>query len=135
MGTVEAASGRPDAEPDAAASGDGHRPAGVETGSRKRVGRRPWTVRNQAAGEVPVEPGGLLAGPERALTVGMVALMALAAFEYLAVATAMPTVARALDGLALYPLAFGGPLAAGVVGMVVSGGWSDGKGPAGPVWG
>jgi MFS family permease len=80
------------------------------------------------------ERGGLLAGPYRALTIGIVALMSLAAFEYLAVATAMPTVARALDGLALYPLAFGGPLAAGVVGMVVAGGWSDGKGPAGPIW-
>ena len=47
----------------------------------------------------------------RATTIGMVALVALHAFEALAVAAAMPTVAEALDGLRLYapqsPLASG----------------------------
>jgi MFS family permease len=75
-----------------------------------------------------------LAPPYRALTVGIVTLVSLVAFESVAVTTAMPTVARALHGLALYALAFGGALAAGVVGMVVSGGWSDAKGPAAPTW-
>jgi MFS family permease len=64
----------------------------------------------------------------------MVALITLVAFESLAVTTAMPTVAQALDGLSLYALAFGGPLAFGVVAMVVSGTWSDLKGPTRPLW-
>ncbi|RDZ29676.1 MFS transporter [Lysobacter silvisoli] len=55
------------------------------------------------------------------------------AFEALAVATAMPTVARALDGLSLYALAFGGSLAASVVGMVAAGAWADRRGPAAPL--
>ncbi|TCO24536.1 MFS transporter [Kribbella steppae] len=78
--------------------------------------------------------GGVLAPEYRALTIGMVALITLVAFESLAVTTAMPTVAQALDGLYLYALAFGGPLASGVVAMVVSGTWSDLKGPTRPLW-
>ncbi|TCC11585.1 MFS transporter [Kribbella soli] len=84
--------------------------------------------------EPTVETGGVLSPQYRALTVGMVALITLVAFESLAVATAMPTVAQALDGLNLYALAFGGPLASGVVAMVVSGTWSDLKGPTRPLW-
>jgi len=80
------------------------------------------------------DTGGVLSPQYRALTIGMVALITLVAFESLAVATAMPTVAQALDGLRLYALAFGGPLASGVVAMVVSGTWSDLKGPARPLW-
>src|SRR5689334_16207061 len=75
-----------------------------------------------------------LARPYRALTVGMVTLVSLAAFEAVAVTTAMPTVVRALDGLALYALAFGGAFAASIVGMVVSGGQSDRLGPRRPLW-
>ncbi|MGP4018894.1 MFS transporter [Saccharopolyspora sp. 5N708] len=76
---------------------------------------------------------GLLARPYRSLTIGALTLISLVAFEYVAVATAMPTVVRMLDGLALYALAFGGTMAAGVVSMVVSGGWSDARGPAVPL--
>jgi MFS family permease len=75
-----------------------------------------------------------LARPYRALTVGMVTLVSLAAFEAVAVTTAMPTVARALDGLALYALAFGGAFAASIIGMVVSGEQSDRRGPRRPLW-
>lgn len=75
-----------------------------------------------------------LSAPYRALTVGMITLVTLVAFEAVAVTTAMPTVARALDGLTLYALAFGGALAASVVGMVVAGAWGDARGPAGPTW-
>lgn len=74
------------------------------------------------------------ARPYRALTVGMVALVSLTAFEAVAVTTVMPTVARALHGLALYALAFGGALAAGIVGLVVGGAQSDRKGPVRPLW-
>ncbi|TCN37239.1 MFS transporter [Kribbella orskensis] len=82
----------------------------------------------------PARPRSVLAPEYRALTVGMVALITLVAFESLAVTTAMPTVAQSLDGLSLYALAFGGPLASSVVAMVVSGTWSDLKGPARPLW-
>lgn len=64
----------------------------------------------------------------------MVVLVALLAFEALAVAAAMPTVAEALDGLRLYALAFGGTLATSVIGMTVAGRWSDRAGPARPLW-
>ncbi|MFC3551704.1 MFS transporter [Lysobacter cavernae] len=80
----------------------------------------------------PVGPG-LLDRRYRAVTLGAVALVALYAFEALAVATAMPTVAQALGGLRLYALAFGGTLAAGVVGMVAAGRWADTRGPAPPL--
>lgn len=70
----------------------------------------------------------------RTTTVGMVVLVALLAFEALAVAAAMPTVATALDGLRLYALAFGGTLATSVVGMTAAGRWIDRGGPARPMW-
>lgn len=70
----------------------------------------------------------------RAVTIGMVALVALSAFESLAVATAMPTVVAALGGIGLYAMAFAGPLASGVVGMVAAGGWADRRGPARPLY-
>lgn len=77
---------------------------------------------------------GVLSPRYRSLTIGMVALITLVAFENLAVTTAMPTVAVALDGLSWYALAFGGPLASAVIAMVMSGTWSDAKGPARPLW-
>ncbi|WP_205527226.1 MFS transporter [Solimonas sp. K1W22B-7] len=77
---------------------------------------------------------GLMSRPYRALTSGIVALISLIGFEYLAIATAMPAVARALDGLSLYTLAFGGPMATSVIGMVLSGGWCDRGGPRAPLW-
>ncbi|MFC4149223.1 MFS transporter [Micromonospora mangrovi] len=79
-------------------------------------------------------PDHLYAPRLRAMTVGSVALVSLLAFEALAVGTAMPTVARHLDGLSLYALAFGGPFASGVVAMVVSGIWCDARGPRAPMW-
>lgn len=79
-------------------------------------------------------PTGIFAERHRALTVGMVALITLVAFEYLAVATAMPVVADELDGHALYGLAFSGALAAGVIATVLGGRWSDAAGPVAPLW-
>jgi MFS family permease len=62
----------------------------------------------------------------------MVTLVTLVAFEAVAVTSAMPSVARALDGVALYGFAFGGALATSVVGMVLAGSWCDRAGPARP---
>jgi MFS family permease len=57
----------------------------------------------------------------RGACVGALALVSLLAFEAIAVAAAMPAVAAALDGLELYAVAFGGMLAAAVLGMVWAG--------------
>ena len=81
----------------------------------------------------PAARESLFAPAYRALTVGAVALVALGAFESLAVGTAMPTVAAALDGIPLYAIAFAAPFAAGVLALVVSGIWSDARGPGRPI--
>nr|WP_194241449.1 MFS transporter [Galbitalea soli] len=67
------------------------------------------------------------------VTLGAFALCFLAAFENLAVTTVMPTISRELNGAELYAVAFAGPLALGVVGMVVAGAWSDRTGPRTPL--
>ncbi len=57
--------------------------------------------------------------------IGAVALISLVAFEAMAVAAAMPAVAAAVDGVGSYAMAFGGPMAASVLGMVLAGRSSD----------
>lgn len=76
----------------------------------------------------------ILAPPRRALSVGMLALVALIAFEQLAVATVMPVVAHALGGMALYAAAFGVAMATAIVGMVWAGRWCDRAGPVPAMW-
>ncbi|MET3807279.1 MFS family permease [Nakamurella sp. UYEF19] len=67
----------------------------------------------------------------RTVTIAAVTLVAVQAFEAVAVSTAMPTVAKALGGLSSYALAFGVPAATAIVGMVTAGSWSDRRGPVG----
>ena len=59
--------------------------------------------------------------------------MTMFAFEGIGVATAMPTVARALDGLSSYAWAFNGYLVSSLVAMVVAGEWNDRAGPRVPL--
>ncbi|MBX3090890.1 MAG: MFS transporter [Cryobacterium sp.] len=68
------------------------------------------------------------------ITIGSCALVFLGAFESLAVTTIMPVVSADLDGASLYALAFAGPLATGVIGMVLAGNWSDRSGPVAPLY-
>lgn len=75
----------------------------------------------------------LLAPQYRGATVGAVALVFLAAFEALAVATVMPTVTADLDGRELFAVAFSATLAASVVGMVAAGSWADRDGAVRPL--
>jgi MFS family permease len=75
----------------------------------------------------------LLGTRYRAATSGAVALVFAAAFEALAVATVMPTVAADLGGERWYALAFSATVAAGVVGMVAAGAWADRVGAARPL--
>jgi len=66
-------------------------------------------------------------------TIGVFALAFMIAFEYLAVAAVMPDVATALDGLALYAVAFSAPMAVAIIGYTVAGPWIDERGPRGAI--
>jgi MFS family permease len=68
---------------------------------------------------------GILARPYRAATAGIVGLISLIAFEAIAVATALPTAVRELDGLAWYGWSFTALLVTSVVGMVAAGELTD----------
>ncbi|MBQ1762406.1 MAG: hypothetical protein IIZ92_05840 [Aquincola sp.] len=63
----------------------------------------------------------LLARGRRAACLGAVLLVSMLAFEAMAVAAVMPAIADDLGGDGQYALAFGGLLAASVVGMVLAG--------------
>ncbi|MBC7291296.1 MAG: MFS transporter, partial [Actinotalea sp.] len=109
-------------------------PAVPEPGTSSARGTTTTTVPAHPTGPAPRRTGSpLLRAPYRGATLGMVALITLAAFEALAVTTAMPTVAAALGGLSLYAMAFAAPVATGVVGMVAGGLWTDRVGPARPL--
>ncbi|MER6343298.1 MFS transporter [Streptomyces sp. NPDC001595] len=81
----------------------------------------------------PVESGGVLSRSYRALSVGIVSVVLLIAFEATAVGTAMPVAARELDGVSLYAFAFSGYFTTSLFAMVLSGQWSDRRGPLGPL--
>ncbi|KPH98549.1 major facilitator superfamily MFS_1 [Actinobacteria bacterium OK074] len=76
---------------------------------------------------------GVLGREFRALTVGIVSVVLLIAFEATAVSTAMPVAARELDGVSLYAFAFSAYFTTSLLGMVLSGQWSDRRGPLGAV--
>ncbi|MET8566515.1 MFS transporter [Streptomyces sp. NPDC004783] len=69
----------------------------------------------------------------RALSIGIVSVVVLIAFEATAVGTAMPVAARELDGVSLYAFAFSGYFTTSLFGMVLSGQWSDRRGPLAPL--
>ena len=83
---------------------------------------------------VPETPPGLFSRGYLWITIGSCALVFLGAFESLAVTTIMPVVSVDLNGASLYALAFAGPLATGVIGMVLAGNWSDRSGPVVPLY-
>ncbi|MFJ8533095.1 MFS transporter [Streptomyces sp. NPDC093591] len=69
----------------------------------------------------------------RALSVGIVSVVLLIAFEATAVGTAMPVAARELDGVSSYAFAFSAYFTTSLFGMVLAGQWSDRRGPLGPL--
>ncbi len=79
-----------------------------------------------------VPAASLWRGPLRPTTIGAVALVSVFAFEAMAITTAMPVIVAALDGLALYGIAFGATVVASIVGMVAAGIACDRAGPARP---
>jgi MFS family permease len=68
----------------------------------------------------------------RALTLGILTVVLLVAFEGISVATAMPVAVRELHGLHLYAWGFSAFLVTSLVGMVVAGDVSDRRGPLVP---
>jgi MFS family permease len=83
---------------------------------------------------VPEPPGGgVLSRSYRALSIGIVSVVVLIAFEATAVGTAMPVAARELDGVSLYAFAFSAYFTTSLFGMVLSGQWSDRRGPLSPL--
>ncbi|MER6998506.1 MFS transporter [Streptomyces sp. NPDC000410] len=76
---------------------------------------------------------GVLGRAYRALSIGMVSVVLLVAFEATAVGTAMPVAARELNGVGLYAFGFSAYFTTSLFGMVVSGQWADRRGPLGPL--
>lgn len=63
------------------------------------------------------------------ITLAVLALVTIVAFESMAVSTAMPAVARDLDAVRSYGFAFSVMLTAQLLGIVLAGVWSDRSGP------
>ncbi|HEY9324073.1 MAG TPA: MFS transporter [Agromyces sp.] len=104
-------------------------PAPPSTDDESTVASTVPSAESSAAPAVPVPASGPLSKPYRWLSIGMFSLIFLAAFEAMAVTTIMPLVAEQLDGESLFALAFAVPLAAGIIGMVIAGNWTDRSGP------
>lgn len=77
--------------------------------------------------------GGVLGRDYRALSVGIVSVVLLIAFEATAVGTAMPVAARELNGIGLYAFAFSSYFTTSLFAMVLSGQWADRDGPLRPL--
>ncbi|MCM2575795.1 MFS transporter [Streptomyces meridianus] len=72
---------------------------------------------------------GVMSRPYRALSIGIISVVVLIAFEAMAVGTAMPVAARELHGVPLYAFAFSAFFTTSLFGMVAAGQWSDRSGP------
>ncbi|MFG2708941.1 MFS transporter [Streptomyces goshikiensis] len=83
----------------------------------------------------PVAPpeGGVLGAAYRTLSIGIISVVFLIAFEATAVGTAMPVAARELEGIGLYAFAFSAYFTTSLFGMVLSGQWADRQGPLRPL--
>ncbi|MFJ4774793.1 MFS transporter [Streptomyces sp. NPDC088762] len=77
--------------------------------------------------------GGIMGVAYRTLSIGIISVIFLIAFEATAVGTAMPVAARELDGIGLYAFAFSAYFTTSLFGMVLSGQWADRQGPLRPL--
>ena len=113
---------RPAPLPDATTASGGDRDHRGIGPLRRRAGRGPDAVRvHRRPGYRREVSDGILARPYRAATAGILGLISLIAFEAIAVATALPTAVRELDGLSWYGWSFTSLLVTSVIGMVISG--------------
>ncbi|WP_069173010.1 MFS transporter [Streptomyces griseus] len=88
-------------------------------------------LEDSAADIPPTE--GVLGRTYRALSIGIVSVVLLIAFEATAVGTAMPVAARELHGIPLYAFAFSAYFTTSLFAMVLSGQWADRRGPLAPL--
>jgi MFS family permease len=65
----------------------------------------------------------------RLVTISLVSLVTIIAFEAMAISTAMPIIARDLDAVRSYGLAFSAMLTTQLLGIVLAGVWCDRRGP------
>ncbi|MGW6876943.1 MFS transporter [Streptomyces xanthophaeus] len=86
-----------------------------------------------AAAPPTPQPSGILAPAYRTLSIGIISVVFLIAFEATAVGTAMPVAARELQGIGLYAFAFSAYFTTSLFGMVLSGQWADRQGPLRPL--
>jgi MFS family permease len=89
--------------------------------------------RTDDGGSAVASPGSIFGPDYRILTIGIVSVMTIVAFEAMGVITAMPAAARDLDGLALYAWSSTMVTAAGLYAMAAAGGWADRRGPVPPL--
>jgi MFS family permease len=89
--------------------------------------------RERLASQPTEPPERVFSRAYRRLSLGIVSVVALIAFEAMAVATAMPVAVADLRGLPLYAWAFSGFLAASLFGMVLAGELCDTRGPRLPL--
>ncbi|WP_029383132.1 MFS transporter [Streptomyces leeuwenhoekii] len=94
---------------------------------------RPATAHEGVPGGPAPAGETVLSRAYRALSIGIVSVVVLIAFEATAVGTAMPVAARELHGVSLYAFAFSGYFTTSLFGMVLSGQWSDRRGPVAPL--
>jgi MFS family permease len=73
---------------------------------------------------------GIFAPGQRGLTIGLVLVLVVVAFEGLAVTTIMPVTVRALHGLSLYAWSFSGFMLGSLVGTVAAGDYAAERGAA-----
>ncbi|EFG64748.1 major facilitator superfamily transporter, partial [Streptomyces sp. SPB074] len=85
------------------------------------------------ASVAPAPAGGVLSRPYLALSLGIVSVVLLIAFEATAVGTAMPVAARELHGVPLYAFAFSAYFTTSLFAMVLAGQWADRAGPLAPI--
>lgn len=78
-------------------------------------------------------PGSIFSPEYSVLTLGVISVMTIVAFEAMGVITAMPTAARELDGISLYAWGSTAVTAAGLYAMAAAGGWADRRGPVPPL--
>ncbi len=77
----------------------------------------------------PVHPTSPMAGQYRVVTIALVTLTTMVAFETMAVTTAMPSAAAELGAVGSYGLAFSSMMTAMLLGNVLAGSWADRYGP------
>ncbi len=77
--------------------------------------------------------GGIFSPPHLAATLTFTVVMFLAGFAALAVVPTLPTAARDLDGVSLFPVVAGCFVAAGLFGGVLGGHWADRSGARRPL--